>query len=123
MPNGAPLLYRVRNRTRGTWIGDRIELADTGLARMIGLLGRRNLPQGCGLWIVPSQGVHTVGMIFPIDVLFLDGKYRVLRSRPGMRPFRLSPVDFAARSVLELPDGTLAASQTSPGDELEFDPA
>jgi uncharacterized protein len=58
-------------------IGTRIAVADTGLARLIGLLGRKKLEQGSGLWIQPSSGVHTFGMRFPIDVVALDRKLRV----------------------------------------------
>jgi uncharacterized membrane protein (UPF0127 family) len=122
MPDRTAPLFCVRNRTRGTLLGERIEVADTGMTRLVGLLGRRSLPPGCGLWIVPSQGVHTMGMRFAIDVLLLDGQDRVLRACPGMRPYRLSPVVLASRSVLELPAGVLAESRTAPGDELEFEP-
>ena len=68
---------RAINRTRGTVLGECIRVADTGLSRMIGLLGERKLSSGDGLLIVPSQGVHTVGMLFPIDVVVLDNDWNV----------------------------------------------
>ena len=65
-------MLRVTNTTRGITVGDKIELADTSLKRMFGLLGRRGLDPGGGLWIRPSSGVHTFGMAFSIDVVGLD---------------------------------------------------
>lgn len=89
---------------------------------MIGLLGERKLSSGDGLLIVPSQGVHTVGMLFPIDVVVLDNDWTVLALRPRMRQFRMTRVFWSAAAVLELPSGMLDASSTAVGDTLSFDP-
>ena len=62
----------VANVTRGTVLGSEIRIADTGLTRLVGLLGNSELRSGCGLLIEPSSGVHTFGMRFPIDVVALD---------------------------------------------------
>lgn len=113
---------RAINRTRGTVLGECIRVADTGLSRMIGLLGERKLSSGDGLLIVPSQGVHTVGMLFPIDVVVLDNDWNVLALRPRMRQFRMTRVFWSAAAVLELPSGTLDSSSTVVGDVLSFDP-
>jgi uncharacterized membrane protein (UPF0127 family) len=111
---------RVMNRTRGALLGDRIRIADNALTGIVGLLGERGLPPGDGLWIRPSQGVHTFGMLFSIDVLVLDGDDRVIAMRAPMPPFRLTSVYWEGRSVLELPPGAAAASGTRVGDEVEF---
>jgi len=113
---------RAINRTRGTVLGECIRVADTGLSRMIGLLGERKLSSGDGLLIVPSQGVHTVGMLFPIDVVVLDNDWNVLALRPRMRQFRMTRVFWNAAAVLELPSGSLDSSSTAVGDTLAFDP-
>ena len=110
----------VANRTRGTVLGDDIAVADTTCSRVVGLLGKRGLGQGGGLLIVPSQGVHTVGMMFTIDIVFLDADLRVLSVRSRLRPFRLSRVIWKARSVLELPNGVIRDSRTDVGDELQI---
>ncbi len=111
---------RAVNKTRGTVLGECIRVADNGLTRIVGLLGEQGLQPGDGLWIVPSQGVHTLGMLFPIDVGILDADWRVLALRQAMRPFSLTRVYFKGASVIELPAGTLAATQTQVGDDLEF---
>jgi uncharacterized protein len=114
-------LVRATNRTRNTVLGDSIRVADTGLTRVVGLLGERALAVGDGLLIVPSQGVHTLGMAFAIDVVILDHEWTTLAIWPNMRPFRMTRVFFKAAAVLELPVGTVVASRTEVGDVLDFD--
>ncbi len=58
--------------------------ADTSLKRRTGLLKHSGLAPGEGLWIVPSEGVHTFGMNFTIDVAFLSKQRVVLKTRPHM---------------------------------------
>ena len=77
------------NATRGTVLGESIRVADTGLSRIVGLLGERALLPDEGLLIVPSQGVHTLGMLFPIDVVVLDDDWHVLAMRHRMRQFSI----------------------------------
>lgn len=112
---------RAVNTTRGTELGAKIRVADTGLSRIVGLLGERGLPNGEGLLIVPSQGVHTLGMLFPIDVLVLDDDWNVLAVRKNMRGFRMTKIFWKAAAVLELPSGMADATATSVGDTLSFD--
>jgi uncharacterized protein len=109
---------RVFNATRGTRVGDSIEVADTSLRRFIGLLGKRALIPGQGLLILPSNGVHTLGMRFSIDVVFLDDARRVLKLRENLRPFRATNLDWRAESVLELPLNTIRATRMEIGDQL-----
>jgi uncharacterized protein len=111
---------RVVNSTRGTLVGESIRVAETGLSRIVGLLGESHLPPGDGLLIVPSQGVHTMGMQFAIDVAFLDGQWNVIAIRRNLRPFRITRVIWKAAAVLELRSGSLESSNTSVGDSLEF---
>jgi len=112
---------RAKNATRGTIVGQRIRVAESGLQRIIGLLGERTLSSGDGLLIVPSQGVHTWGMQFPIDIAVLDANWKVIATRQHMRPFRLTRVFWKAAAVLELPSGTLDLTFTSVGDLIEFE--
>ena len=114
-------IVRVVNETRGTILGDRVRVADTGLTRIVGLLGERKLPAGDGLLIVPSQGVHTWGMLFPIDVIVLDRRWNVLALRRRMRAFRMTRLFWKAAAVLELPPGMLDSTATAVGDTLTFE--
>jgi len=83
---------RVENRTRAVLLGDAIEIADTSSKRRTGLLKHASLPKGQGIWIVPCEAVHTFGMKFAIDVLFLNRKRKVLKVRPRMVKRRLKSI-------------------------------
>src|ERR1035437_761341 len=113
-------MLRVTNTTRGTIVGDNIELADTSLKRMFGLLGRRGVDAGGGLWIKPSSGVHTFGMAFKIDVVGLDRDLKVIKLWRCLAPFRVTSVSLKMKSVLELPCGTISQSQTQVGDQMQI---
>lgn len=114
---------RAVNTTRGSELGARIRVADTGLSRIVGLLGERRLPDGDGLLILPSQGVHTWGMLFSIDVLVLDDDWNVMAIRRNMRSFGMTKIFWKAAAVLELPSGVADATGTTVGDVLSFDRA
>ena len=111
---------RVRNQTRDTVLADRADIADTAAKRNTGLLKRTGLAPGEGLWIVPCPAVHTIGMKFPIDVVFLSRDKKVLKIRRVMKKWRMA-MCLGARSVLELPAGRCDTMQTSVGDVLEFE--
>jgi uncharacterized membrane protein (UPF0127 family) len=115
-PNG-PL--KILNRTRQVVLAHRVEIADHGATRRKGLLGRDSLPAGEGLWIVPCESVHTFGMRFPIDLVYLDRNKKVKKIRSGVPPWRLSAC-LSAHSVIELASGTVQRTQTRTGDKLEF---
>jgi uncharacterized protein len=111
---------RVTNQTRSRELATRADIADTSAKRRTGLLKHTGLAPGEGLWIVPCEGVHTFGMKFPIDVVFLNKQRKVLKIRPNMVRRRIS-MSLLARSVLELPAGTLEATGTVRGDQLELE--
>src|SRR5579871_1804925 len=108
---------RVLNRTRQTCLARTLSLANTHWTRLKGLLGRHpdDFRNGDGLWIVPCHGVHTLGMGFPIDVVYLDRTMNVIHIEAAVKPWRIAPVRSRAASVLELPSHTAAATGTAVG--------
>jgi uncharacterized membrane protein (UPF0127 family) len=110
---------QVRNLTRQTQLASDLEVADTAAKRNKGLLGRKGLATGGGMWIAPCESVHTIGMQFSIDLIYLDRKHRVRKVRSAVPPWRLSAC-LSAHSILELPSGTIVATQTAKGDLLEI---
>lgn len=114
---------RVRNRSRGTLLGDRIRVADGFWSRLRGLLGRDGLGEGEGLLIEPSRGVHMYGMRFCLDVLLLDRERRVRKGFPGLAPGEVTGLRKGVRYALELPVGTIEATETRDGDLVEWDRA
>ena len=110
---------QVKNVTRQTVLADRLEVADSGAKRSKGLLGRKGLFPGEGLWILPCESVHTFGMQFAIDLVYLDRKHRIRKVRGNVSPWRISAC-LSAHSVIELPSGIILETKTQAGDMLEF---
>ena len=117
--NGHVYIY---NKTRETFVATEATVADSYLRRLVGLLGKtkRWAQLGRGLWIVPSRGVHTIGMMFPIDLIFLSKEKEVVHLEEHLRPFRISAVSLKATSVLELPAHTVFRTGTQVGDRMEI---
>lgn len=107
---------------RGAVVCERCEIADSVLARLRGLLGRRELPPGEGMLLRPSGSIHTCFMRFPLDAVFLDAELRVLRVRSELRPWRAAGAR-GARAVLELGAGEAARRGIAVGERLALRPA
>src|ERR1700735_808202 len=117
-PHGTVYVY---NKTRETFVATAATVADSYFRRLVGLLGKTKqwARFGSGLWIVPSRGVHTVGMLFPIDLIFLGKEKEVVHVEEHVRPFRISDVSMRATSVLELPPHTIYRTGTKVGDRVQ----
>lgn len=116
----SPLKVLVKNQTRGSVLGEAVDVADTSSKRRTGLLKHERLDAGTGLWILPCESVHTFFMKFAIDLVYLDKRRKVRKVRHAVPPWRLSAC-LAAHSVLELPAGTASETGTQVGDELAID--
>ncbi len=110
--------YCVYNQTRECFLSLGVSVADTHFARLKGLIGRLKLRGDEGLWVVPSIGVHTWGVLFPIDLIYLDESHRVVYLTEHFPIFRVAPLKTHAASVLELPPHTIYSSRTEQGDQL-----
>ena len=110
----------VINLTKQTWLATKVRKADNFMTRLVGLLKRTTLGPEEALWLMPSKGIHTVGMKFPIDVVFLNKKQLVVGLISAMAPYRLSSIHLRSFSVLELPNGTIKKSRTEIGDQFEI---
>ena len=125
-------MVAFRNRSKGTELAGQVAVADTTWTRLVGLLNRSALGPDEGLWIYPCSAVHTWGMRFPIDAVFLDklaplaepgvrGRLcRVMRIYHRLAPWRLSGFVWRAESVLELAAGSAQDKGIEAGDELEI---
>lgn len=113
---------RITNRTRQTTIATQARRATAFMERLRGLMFVPALPEGGGLLLEPESSIHTFFMKFPLDVVYLDRAYRVLRVDHQMPPSRLGPIyTKGCHAILELPPGVLSASQTQVGDELNLE--
>ena len=110
--------YCVYNQTRECFLCLGVTPADTMFSRLKGLIGKFRLKLDEGLWVVPSQGVHTLGVLFPLDLIYLDENQKVIHAIEHFPRFRIAPLRIQAASVLELPTHTIYSSQTQTGDQL-----
>jgi uncharacterized membrane protein (UPF0127 family) len=110
--------FNLVNKTQGLVIASQVRHARGIWARAVGLIGRRSLDADEGLWISPCNGVHTVGMRFPVDVIALDRNMRVLSIIPRLNPFRVLWPRRGRHSVIELAAGK--SSMIREGDVLNF---
>ena len=120
--SGPERRFRIVNQTRGTELAHSAEVADTGASRSKGLLGRKGLEPGTALWIIPCESVHTFGMQFSLDLVYIDRQNRIVKIRRNIPPWRMS-ICLRAHSVLELPAGAARIGHDAPGDQLLFAPA
>lgn len=110
--------FCVFNRAKETFLSLGVTRADTHFGRLRGLLGRVKLRADEGLWTIPSQGIHTMCMLFPIDVIYLDAENRVIHLIENLGTFRIAPIRMGSASVLQLKTRTIYSSNTQIGDEL-----
>lgn len=116
-------LLAVRNPRRRKVLARAVLVAESFFTRLRGLLGRPALGEGQGLLLHPCRAVHTFGMRYPIDCVYLSAGWQVLDVAADLEPNRFGPVVAGAAMVLELPAGIAAATGTKPGDFLQPAPA
>jgi len=104
-------------REQGAVICARCRLADRPWTRVRGLLGRRRLDADEGLLLRPVGSIHTMFMLFPIDVVFLDRDYEIVKVVHDVRPWRFAAAR-RAKVVLELPAGAAARMRLTVGERL-----
>ncbi len=106
----------------GRVLAERLMVPRTFAGRGLGLMFRARLERGQGMWIAPCNGIHMFFMRFAIDAVFLDRADRVLRVYPRLGRWRVVPLVWGARGVVELPAGTVAGLGLERGEQLRFEP-
>src|SRR5436305_1794196 len=104
----------------GVVVGDKVRLCGTSRERRTGLLKNAALEPGSGILILPCEAIHTFGMRFAIDVVFLDRAYRILKLAACVPPRRIR-VCIRAFSTLELPAGVIRSLGLATGMQLRVD--
>jgi uncharacterized membrane protein (UPF0127 family) len=111
-------MLHADNQTRRTTLVEHGKVANNAWTRFKGLIGVRELPDGDGLAIVPSSGVHCMFMSIPIDVIYVDKTDRVVALDLNMKPWTVGRPHRGAHYVIELPAGTISRTGTQVGDQL-----
>lgn len=110
----------VRNLTKNIVLARHVNVADTFPARMTGLLNKSSLCEDEALIITQCRSIHMFFMRFAIDVIFVGKENCVVGFVENITPFRLSPIFWKAHYAVELRSGTIAATKTAVGDQLEL---
>ncbi len=109
------------NLTRNEVIAKKVRRCDHVFSRLKGLLGTDKLNPEEACWLIPCNMVHTIGMRYPIDVIFLNKKKEIVSIIQNLKPNRFSPLVVAAHSVVEFAAG--AERKIRVGEQLEWKPA
>lgn len=104
-------------RSGGQLIATKAWRADRPWSRLRGLLGRAplNVERGEALWLVPCGSVHTIGMRYPLDLVFLDRSGGVIDCQEHVEPWRMRRAR-GAHQTIEFASGALSRLKPSLGD-------
>jgi uncharacterized protein len=120
MPDRATSPLRLVHAASGRVLATRLEKPRTFFGRGLGLMFRRTLAPGSGIWIAPCSGIHTFFMRFPIDVVFMDRAHRIVKVCPALKSWRMVPLVLGAHSVVEMAAGTLDGLPLTRGEQLDL---
>jgi hypothetical protein len=111
------------NQTRECFLGLEVARADLSLDELRDRIEKLELKSGEGLWLTPFRGIPESGVLFPLDLVYLDDNCQVIDAVESYPTFRASSDSHQAASVLALPAHGIYSSQTQPGDQLVICPA
>ncbi len=116
---------QLENKTRGTKIADKVELANTFWKRFRGLMLRRKFKKGNAMLFEFDHtgrfGIHMFFVRFPIDLVYLDSNFKVVETRAGIKPWKTYMPKAGANYLVELPKGTISRTKTKIGDEFRLE--
>jgi len=112
--------YKYINNGDDEMIAHRVLTADSFLRRLFGLLFKKPLENGEALLIRDCKSIHTIGMRYSIDVVFIDEGGKVISAIKDIPPWRFTPYITGARSVIEFRSGILKEKTLDVGDRIIF---
>lgn len=112
------MMAKLINETQKIILIENLETANSFFKRLKGLLGRKDLSNDSALIIRRCNSIHTFFMQFPLDVIFLDKKFRIKKLFLNVEPHQIIFPVFGASSVIEMKAGALQKSNAQIGDQL-----
>ncbi|MHC1715995.1 MAG: DUF192 domain-containing protein [Acidaminococcaceae bacterium] len=109
----------IKNLSKKTAIATEAKIADNFITRLKGLLGSDHLEEGRALIIRPCNGIHTIGMNYSIDVIFIDKNDKVIKIVVDMPSRKISTCSNASY-VIETPSGVVSMTNTTVGDIISI---
>ncbi|GGM30643.1 hypothetical protein GCM10011351_15990 [Paraliobacillus quinghaiensis] len=111
---------KLVNLSNDQEIAGTVNVADSFLKRLKGLMFTEKLDSGNGLYINPCQSVHTFFMNYAIDIIYLNEENVVVAIDEELVPGKVGSRFVDAKSVVELPSGTVKVTDTEIGNKLAF---
>jgi hypothetical protein len=108
----------IRKESQSQTIVNQAVYARTLTQRVVGLLGRNQLPREEALIFKHCRSIHMWGMRFAIDVVFLDASDVVVKVFPSLKPWSCPPFVMRASTVIEMAEGIIEEHRIAPGDQL-----
>jgi uncharacterized membrane protein (UPF0127 family) len=102
---------------KGKIIAQDISIADNFMSRLMGYMFQ-SVPHKAGILFQPAISIHTFFMNFPLDVIFMDESYKIIKIYRNLKPWRHTWFYFSSRKTLELPAGQFPL-EVEEGDILE----
>jgi len=110
----------IRNLTRGTTVASDSGEAKSFFGKLLGLMGKKQMPLSAALVIDRTNWIHTFWMRFPLDAVYVDRHWKVVGLETNLAPNRIGRPFWSAHAVIELNAGVVAASCTQVGDQLQL---
>ncbi|MBC7712376.1 MAG: DUF192 domain-containing protein [Rhizobacter sp.] len=110
-------IYKLKG-SNGEIVCNKMILATNTLSRMKGLMFSEELPDCDGFLIKPGNSIHTFFMRYPLDIVFFDKNFKIVKVLYNVNPWRMTRIYFSSRQVLEMKAGTLKKNLNQ-GDTLE----
>lgn len=111
---------QLLNKTKNQIIANQINFADSFIKRMVGLLAHKNLDKEECMWFDECRSIHTIGMRFSLDVIFVDKNMVVKKVLRNVKPGRITLPVWSAHSAFEFSAGSLDDQNIQPGDQLDM---
>lgn len=109
---------RLINQSRHDHEVSAVKVADNYWSRLKGLCWTHPEENPEALWIKPCSSIHTFGMVWPIDAVFLNRESLVIKMVMRINPWRVGPVCWNAYSVIEFFSGQWDSGMINLGDKL-----
>ncbi len=113
-------MLAVINKSKGTVLADKAELARSFFQRLKGLMFRKKIDSGFGMIFYHCSSIHTFFMRFDIDVIFLDKTNRIVKLYKRFSPCKISSIVLNSYVTIEIPAGVIEKTSTQLGDILEI---
>lgn len=111
----------IFNLSKNVIISERAKIATEFISKFRGLMFKREIEKNGGLILVNTNSIHTFFMYFPIDVLFLNSDFLVIKKIENLKPNRITSPFNKAKFVVELKTGKIKKTNTEVGDKIIFD--